>query len=130
MNDVPEIFKQIHKHMNDLEQLHEKCHDLYTWLPISNLVIRYHGEYYTEYQPSPQELVMAACDLIGYLAGYDVPEVDRDMALDEPFECFCGDFHIPGQDDHDEWSYNGVEARKQNESYRKIHEFAKANVLK
>lgn len=132
--DKPAILAEIQRYLNAVDEkdawTRDKAHDLFTWLPLVHKVKRFHGEYYSEHTLEPAWLMRDACTLIAYLLGHEDIEINQDMDLDRPFDCPCGELHVPGEDeDHKHWDdLSKGDALRMIERYRKIHEFSKQNL--
>jgi hypothetical protein len=85
----------------ELEAIQEESFNLWTWMPSSYFLARYHGDYASEHMGSIDTVMKEACKVMSALGGYAPKGLDLD--LDAPYDCACGETHIPVTDDHDDW---------------------------
>lgn len=85
----------------ELSDINDAAFDLWTWLPSNFFLRRYHGEYDLEFRGSVDDVMIEATRVLSAISGY-VPE-GLDLDLDAPYNCTCGEIHIPVQDDHEDW---------------------------
>ena len=83
-----------------LKNTEDRASDLWTHLPSYKVAQKFHGEYASEFRPSPEHIMAEACEFIYALSlhGEDVhTELTDRMAgsfiSDNNGMCLCGDFH-------------------------------------
>lgn len=58
------------KFVNQLEKAENEAYDLWSWLPSSRVAERHHGDYYSEFSPSTEDVMEEASMFLAYLFSY------------------------------------------------------------
>lgn len=77
----------------ELSDERDKAHDLWTWLPSHKVAEKHHGDYASEFCPSPRDVMIEAALFVSCLKD----GTPRDYTPEEKdwFErCPCGEDHV------------------------------------
>lgn len=78
------MIEQLRKHLREWDDIQNKIHDLWSWLPSHTLAKLYHGDQYHHFQPSADEIASEACKVFASLMSEDVSFL---------LVCPCGETH-------------------------------------
>jgi len=82
----------------ELSDEQDKAHDLWTWLPSYQVAQKNHGDYASEFSPTPKDIMIEASMYISYLKDCTGPNSANRQYTPEETEwftkCSCGDDHV------------------------------------
>ena len=72
----------------ELAEESNAAHDLWSWLPSCRIAKKFHGDYHSEFRPSPRDAMREACDFFSLLKADSLQDWVGDHGM---FQCPCGE---------------------------------------